>query len=68
MTTDEKDESSTLPVKPPENDSTEPTNEKKAVVVTPLSKTGYKHSHDQYSSSEQGLKEKEQQSISSKVK
>jgi hypothetical protein len=43
MTTDEKDESSTLPVDPPENDSIEPTNEKKAVVVTPLSKTGYKH-------------------------
>ena len=58
MSTDEKDEPSTLPVEPPENDSTEPTNEKKAVVVTPLSKTGYKHSHDQYSSSEQGLRRK----------
>jgi nucleotide-binding universal stress UspA family protein len=68
MTTDEKDKSSTLREEPPENDSTEPTNEKKAVVVTPLSKTEYTHSQDQYSSSEQGVKEKEQQSISSKVK
>jgi hypothetical protein len=33
MTTHEKDESSTLPVDPPENDSTEPTNEKKAAII-----------------------------------
>jgi nucleotide-binding universal stress UspA family protein len=68
MNTDEKEESSTLPGKTSENDSTKPTNEKKVVVVTPLSKSEYKQSQDQYSSSEEGVKEKEQQSISSKAK
>lgn len=68
MITDEKEESSTLPGKASENDSTKPTNEKKVVVVTPLSKTEYKQSQGQYSSSEEGVKEKEQQSISSKAK
>ena len=48
MITDEKEESSTLPGKTSENDSTKPTNEKKVVVVTPLSKTEYKQSQDQY--------------------
>jgi nucleotide-binding universal stress UspA family protein len=68
MITDEKEESSTLPGKTSENDSTKPTKENKVVVVTPLSKTEYKQSQDQYSSSEEGVKEKEQQSISSKAK
>jgi nucleotide-binding universal stress UspA family protein len=67
MNTDEKEESSTLPGKTSENDSTKPTNEKKVVVVTPLSKSEYKQSQDQYSSSEEGVKEKEQQSIFSKA-
>jgi nucleotide-binding universal stress UspA family protein len=67
MTTDEKEKSSTLPVENSENDSTKPTNEKKVVVVTPL-KTEYKRSQDQSSSSEEGVKEKEQQSVSTKAK
>ena len=70
MIIDEKQESSTLPGKTSENDSTKPTNEKKVVVVTPVSKTEYKQSQDlvEYSSSEEDTKEKEQPSISSKAK
>jgi nucleotide-binding universal stress UspA family protein len=68
MITDEKEESSTLPVETSENDSTKPTNGKKVVVVTPLSKAEDKQSQDQYSSSEEGVKEKEQKSISTKAK
>jgi hypothetical protein len=70
MIIDEKQESSTLPGKTSENDSTQPTNEKKVLVVTPVSKTEYKQSQDlvEYSSSEEDTKEKEQPSISSKAK
>jgi nucleotide-binding universal stress UspA family protein len=68
MTAEKKEESSTLPVENSENDSTKPTNEKKVVVVTPLSKTEHKQSQAKYSSSEEGVKEKEQRSISAKAK
>lgn len=38
----DKKEPSTLPAETSENDTAKPTNEKKVVVVTPLSKTEYK--------------------------
>src|SRR5690348_173991 len=51
----------------PADDTTKPTNEKKVVVVTPSSKTEYKQSLSQYSSSD-GQMEKAQHSISAKAK
>jgi hypothetical protein len=67
MTTEEKEDSSTLRIETSENDSTKSTNEKKVMVGTPISKTEYRQSQAHHSSSG-GVKEKQQKSIATKAK